>query len=93
MFNLLVKYSPWEGGRDTLPRERLFEYTDSSLVARLAPQNQPNLESLRSLPTLFVQETSGQGNQVARVGNISHLRENGRNIVIDYSTAVRQLAE
>ena len=85
MFNLLVKYSPWEDGRDSLPRERLFEYTDSSLVAKLAPQNQLNLESLRTLPTLFVQENSGQGNQVAHVGIISRLRESGRNIVIDYS--------
>jgi len=85
MFNLLVKFQPWAEGRDTIPGGRAFEYTDSSLVNRFKPGGQLDLVALSALPTLFVQESSGQQDQAARVGTISRIRDNGGNLVIDYS--------
>ena len=31
MYNLLVHYMSWKGGTGTVPRDRLFEYTDDTL--------------------------------------------------------------
>jgi hypothetical protein len=86
MFNLLVKYQSWGDGRDTISSSRVFEYTEPSLVGRFTPGGQLDLVALAALPTLFVQETSGQRDQVARVGTITRARmNNGRDIVLDYT--------
>jgi hypothetical protein len=85
LFNLLVKFSPWGDGRDTIPSARAFEYTEQSLIDRFKPGNQLDLAALASLPTLLVEETSGQGNQVARVGTITRARMAGQNISLDYT--------
>lgn len=80
-----MKYSSWADGRDTIPSARTFEYTEQSLVDRFKPEGQLDLVALTALPTLFVQETSGQGNQVARVGTITRARINGHNIALEYT--------
>jgi hypothetical protein len=86
MFNLLVKFQPWGDGRDSIPSGRVFEYTDDSLDARFKPGGQLDLVALAALPTLFVQETSGQQDQVARVGTITRARlNNSRDVVLDYN--------
>lgn len=85
MFNLLVKYNPWADGRDTIPSARAFEYTEQPLIDRFKPGEQLDLTALALLPTLFVEETSGQGDQVARVGTITRARISGYNIALDYS--------
>jgi len=85
MFNLLVKSQSWGDGRDTIPDGRAFEYTEQSLVERFKPGGQLDLVALAALPTLFVQETSGQNAQVARVGTITRARINGRNILLEYT--------
>ena len=84
MFNFLVKGSGWADGRDTMFGGRTFEYTDSHLVELFKPGDQLDLDALSSLPTLFVEETSGQGNQVARVGMITRIRMSGRDISLEY---------
>src|SRR5213075_1050242 len=81
----IVKYEPWKDGRDAVSLGRAFEYTEPSLVDRFKPGGQFDLAALAALPTLFVQETSGQQDQVARVGTITRARMNGREIVLDYS--------
>jgi hypothetical protein len=85
VFNLLVKYTPWADGRDTLPRSRALEHTEKTLVHRFEPSAQLDLTALAALPTLFMQETSGQRDQVARVGNITRARISGRDIVLEYT--------
>jgi hypothetical protein len=85
MFNLLVKYQSWGDGRDIIPEGRALEYTEQSLVEKFKPGGQLDLAALAALPTLFAQETSGQNDQVARVGTITSARINGRNIVLDYT--------
>lgn len=85
MFNLLVKFSPWGDGRDTMPVGRVFEYTEQALIDRFRPENRLDLSALLALPTLFVEETSGQGNQFARVGTITRARMAGQNIALEYT--------
>lgn len=85
MFNLIVKYSAWADGRDSLPTGRIFEYTDDNLVARFKPGGELDFSALLTLPTLFVQETSGQGDQTARVGTIFRARNSGTNVTLDYA--------
>jgi hypothetical protein len=85
MFNLLVKSQSWGDGRDTIPDDRAFEYTEQRLVDKFKPGGQLDFKALAALPTLFVQETSGQNAQVARVGTITSARMNAPNIVFEYT--------
>lgn len=85
MFNLLVSGKAWADGRDTVPGSRTFEYTEQPLIDRFKPGGQLDLAALASLPTLFVEETSGLGNQVARVGIITHARMSGRDVRLEYA--------
>lgn len=82
---MIVKYSAWADGRDSISSGRIFEYTDDVLVSRFKPGGQLDLPALLKLPTLFVQESSGQGNQVARVGTITRARISGSNVTLDYA--------
>ncbi|MBU1209653.1 MAG: hypothetical protein KJ587_00085 [Alphaproteobacteria bacterium] len=83
MYNLIVKGRGWRGGRDEMLAERVFEHTDAQLVARYKPNNQLDNDQLLALPTVFAEE--GRDNQIARVGNITRLRDDGRNLVLDYT--------
>jgi hypothetical protein len=85
MFNLLVKSQSWGDGRDTIPDDRAFEYTEQPLVDKFKAGGQLDLKALAALPTLFVQEASGQNAQVARVGTITSARMNAPNIVFEYT--------
>lgn len=85
MFNLIVKGNGWAEGRDSMYGGRTFEYTAADLVERFKPNGQLDLAALATLPTLFVEETSGVGNQVARVGTITRARISGRDIALEYS--------
>jgi len=84
LFNLLVKSSPWGEGRDTLGITRIFEYTEQDLIDRFMPGGKLDLPALAGLPTLFVQETWGAGDQVARVGIITQARSSGREVALEY---------
>jgi hypothetical protein len=85
VFNLLVKGNGWTDGRDTMPESRAFEYTERHLIDKLKPEGQLDLATLASLPTLFLEETSGRGDQVARVGTITSGKTSGRDIVLEYA--------
>ena len=84
MFNLIVKGNGWADGRDSMYGGRTFEYTEPHLVDRFKPNGQLDLVALATLPTLFVEETSGRGDQVARVGMITRARMSGRDIGLEY---------
>jgi hypothetical protein len=55
------------------------------LLDRFKPRDQLDLAALITLPTLFVQETSGQRDQVARAGTITRARINGPNVALEYN--------
>jgi len=84
VFNAIVKSNGWAEGRDVIDGGRAFEYTEQYLIERFKPEGQLDLATLATLPTLFVEETSGQGDQVARVGKITLARVSGRNITLEY---------
>lgn len=84
MFNLIVKGSGWTEGRDTFSGSRIFEYTEDLLVDRFTPSGQLDLAALIQLPTIFVQETFGQGDQIARVGMIIRANMSGRDVALEY---------
>lgn len=86
MFSLITKWSPWSAtGRDTIGADRVFESTEDSLVATFKANGVLNETGLMRLPTLFVQETSFKGDQIARLGTVTRARNSGRNVVIDYA--------
>jgi hypothetical protein len=85
LFNLLVKYSAWADGRDTIPAGRAFEYTEQPLIDRFKPQGQLDLAALAAFPTLFVQETFGERDHIARLGTIVRARMNGPSVVLEYT--------
>lgn len=84
MFNMIVNYNAWADGRDTISAGRVFEHTEDHLVAQFKPNGHLDFSSLVALPTLFIQESSGQGNEVARVGTITRARLSGSNVTLDY---------
>jgi hypothetical protein len=84
MFNLLVKFNAWAQPVDSMYGGRILEYTDDALIARFKPGDQLDLPSLIALPTLFAQESYGNGNAVARVGTILRAYPNGRDISVEY---------
>jgi hypothetical protein len=85
LFNLLVKFSAWGEGQDSISYGRLFEYTEKYLQNRFEVDGQIDFNSLVTFPTLFMQETSGAGDQVARVGTITRAKLSGGNIVLEYA--------
>jgi hypothetical protein len=85
VFNLLVSGSGWGDARDTMPEGRALEHTEQGLVKKFKPGGQLDLPALTSLPTLFLEESSPSGDQVARVGTITRARISGRDIVLDYA--------
>jgi len=84
LFNLIVKSSAWAEGRDTFFGGRIFEHTEQPLVDRFKPGGQLDLAALITLPTVFVQETFGQGDQIARVGTIVRAHMSGRDVALEY---------
>lgn len=84
MFNLIVKGTSWAEGRDSVPTERLFEYTDNEIAARFKSEDQVDVTSLMALPTLFVEESYREGAQLANVGFLSRIRSTGKKIMLEY---------
>jgi hypothetical protein len=84
LFNLLVSGGGWAADRDTLPASRALEYTEQRLVDRFQAAGQFDLQALLSLPALFLEESSGRGEQVAPVGTITRARVFGREISLEY---------
>ena len=84
MFNIIVKGNGWAEGQDTFTLGRIFEYTDQSYIDVYRPNGDLNIAGLAQLPTLFVQETFGQRDQIARVGTILRGHVNGREVVLEY---------
>lgn len=84
MFHLLVKYAGWAQTRDSIPQGRVFEFTNDSLIEQFEPGGTLDTERITTLPALFVSETTGTGNQWARVGSIIRARIEGKEVNIEY---------
>lgn len=84
MFNLIVSGGGWAESRDTFMLGRTFEYTTDELVSRFKPNGVLDFQAIRSLPTLFMEESWGSGPQYARVGRIIEASESGGTISLEY---------
>lgn len=83
MFNLLMKGSGWDDGRDTLHASRLFEYTEDDVKASFKDGQKIALDRLARLPCLFMQE--GHDDELARVGIIARARLISGAVSIEYT--------
>lgn len=84
MFNLIMGSAPDSpSGEDTISLGRVFEYTDDHIAKQFQRDSLPNLDELRKLPCLFMQE--GTGNEIARIGIINHARIAGGKIIYEYA--------
>jgi hypothetical protein len=83
VFNLLVQYSPWGEGRDTVSVGRVFEHTDEAIAASFKDGKKLLLDKLISNPCLFMQE--GVHDELARVGTITRARIVGSEVSIEYT--------
>ncbi|QDP71224.1 hypothetical protein FOG18_00795 [Legionella israelensis] len=84
MFNLIVNHSAWGKGRDSFPCSRIFEYTDQSLEKKFKPEGQLDLVALTGLPTVFVQETFGEGEQIVKFGKITRAYMSSQDVALEY---------
>jgi hypothetical protein len=74
VFNLLVGFSD-----ESAMASRVVEYTDDALRQYVAPAGTIDLQRLVNLPTLIMPELGDStSRQVARVGHIEDLRQEGR---------------
>lgn len=77
MFNLMVTAgdNAWEEGAYVWDRSRMLEYTDDAIREPLKDLTEDNLETLATLPTLFMYEQHAEG--VPRVGMIKRIQQRG----------------
>ena len=85
LFSLIVKGMAWADGQDRFPNSRVFEYTDAELAARFQPNGVLDIAALSQIPAVFVEETSGRGDQVARVGRLMSAHLVNRELVLEYT--------
>jgi hypothetical protein len=84
VFNLIVKGSGWSGSQDSFPLGRVFEYTEPDLVDRYKPNGSLDIAGLSDLPTVFVEETSGRGDQRVHVGKLIGVKVLRRELRLEY---------
>lgn len=85
MFNMLIKSSGWEEGRDVFWKSRVFEYTSEDVKSSFTSNNLPNFEALIRYPVLFMEETNRGREQYGRVGKINRVIDNGgEEITLEY---------
>lgn len=85
MFNMLIKSSEWDEGRDIFWKSRVFEYTSRDIQSHFTLSNFPNFEALIKYPVLFMEETSRGRQQYGRIGKISRVIDNGGDeITLEY---------
>lgn len=85
MFHFLVKYNGWSKNGDSIGVDRVFEYTDEILRAEFKPNNKLATERMCKIPALFVTESNGDGEKMARVGSIYRISVSDRNMDVRYS--------
>jgi hypothetical protein len=83
MFNLIMRGSDWDTGRESMPLDRLFEYTEKRIAAQFWQDKNLLLDRLTALPCLFMNE--GTQSEIARVGQINKARVAGKELSFEFS--------
>ncbi len=83
MFNLIMRGGNWDNGRETMPLDRFFEYTDDHIRDQFRQAGNLLLDRLIQLPCLFMNE--GTRDEVAHVGQVNRARLVGREVSFEYT--------
>jgi hypothetical protein len=83
MFNLIMRSFDWGTGRESMPADRLFEYTDNHIAGYFKQDGNLLLDRLTALPCLFMHE--GTQSEVAFVGQVNKARLVGREMLFEFS--------
>tara|TARA_R110001592_G_scaffold54982_3_gene168393 strand:- start:281 stop:1576 length:1296 start_codon:yes stop_codon:yes gene_type:complete len=86
MYNLFVTSNTgaWDTGAYEYDKSRYLEYTNEKLSSALGNLTESNIEILKSYPCIFAYE--GDDSDI-RIGNLTSIKERGRNILIEYEIA------
>ncbi|MNS35465.1 hypothetical protein D3C72_676230 [compost metagenome] len=83
MFNLIMLSVDWKTGMQTIPVERMLEYTNAEIANQFKQDGGILLDRLVNLPCLFMQE--GIHDEEAYVGQVNRAWLVGREIAFEYS--------
>jgi hypothetical protein len=86
MFNLVMRGADWSSGRETMPANRVFEYTEDYVADQFRRDGQLLLDKLITLPCLFMAE--GIDDELAYVGRINQARLAGGEVSFEYTLRV-----
>jgi len=84
LFNLIVSGVGWNDHRDTFTAGRVFEYTEEVVAARFMSADILDADAICKLPTVFMAEKDGEGDQSARVGALTRVRRVGGEYHLEY---------
>lgn len=73
----------WDTGRETMPIDRIFEYTEAHISSYFKQNNNLLLDQLIRFPCLFMQE--GIRDELAYVGQINRARIVGKEVAFEYT--------
>ncbi len=86
MFNFLVNIGGWAEPRGEMLASRVFEWTEADAAETVrGADGRIDFQRVIKLPVLFAEETHPAQQQFARVGYITHIRENGRFFEFQFS--------
>ena len=83
MFNLIVSGRVDHDRNGSILASRVFQYTDDHVVARFKPNGTLNINTVKALPTLLMDE--GHGDEVVRIAWLSRIMLNGRDYDLTYA--------
>jgi hypothetical protein len=83
MFNLIMRSFDWGTGRETMPIDRLFEYTDEHIAGYFKQGGTLLLDRLQAFPCLFMHE--GTQSELAYVGQVNKARIAGKEVAFEFS--------
>ena len=84
MYHLLMGFD-WNDSSDSLPSERVFEYTDEELVDVFEPDGEFDVSKISSIPALFSNEYDSRNPQPVHFGVIHTVRRRGRSVNFRYT--------
>lgn len=83
MFNVIVSGGLQTDRQGTIGTDRVFEHTSDELTARFQPGGRLDTVGVCSLPTIFMNE--GTGNEIASIGYLNRVEIRGRECHLQYA--------
>jgi len=83
IFNLIVSGSVDNDRKGSILASRVLQYTDDELVALYKPSDVLDIEAVKALPTLLMEE--GRGDEIVRMAWLSRIVRSGANYELTYA--------